>query len=156
MTWKKTEWRWEYKMPKGKKAVHDLFSKKIAGKRKARKIASESAALAKRKALAEGNPDPNIPVVVDNYRTPDSLFGPHRIKKKQVEVVQRQISKAEGKPIVNAKPAEHLIHKPAAVHTLDPAAGAIEPVRKPKGQRRKNVKQETKRSSSQGTPEVGF
>jgi len=144
-------------MPLGKKGIHDLLSPKIVDKRKARRLAGLEAAKARQAALAEGKPDPSIPVAVDNYQVNSPLFGPHKIKKKEVEVVLREISPQEGKPTVNAKPAEHLVHKPGADKIImDPADGAINPMKnkKTKGRRRKkNVKQKTEKTVSRSNPE---
>lgn len=114
-------------MPVGKKKSHDFFSPKIAEKRNRRREAAQEAVLAKKKALAEGRPDPNIPAKVNNFKSAP-LFGPHKIKKKQTKVVQRKVSPMEGKSIVNTKVADkNLIHKPRPKKkSMDPTAGAIE------------------------------
>ena len=143
-------------MPLGKKGVHDLYSPKIANKRVARKVVAQKLSLARQKALKEGKPDPSIPVAIDNNKVNNPLFGPHKIKKKEVEVIPRMVSPEEGKPIVNAKPAEHLIHKPRARQQIDPAAGAIEAIKKPKRGGKKNVKQAPRKDISSGTPEIGL
>ncbi len=83
MIWKSLEQKWGYKMPAGKKLVHDLFSKKIANKRKSKRRAGEIAAAERQRALAKGEPDPSIPPAVDNFRVNNPLFGPHKIKKQE-------------------------------------------------------------------------
>ena len=124
-------------MPKGKKAVHDLYSPKIAQKRRQRRIA------------AANKKEPEVPQSVDNYKVNKPLFGPHKIKAKGVINQQRKIGPNEGKSIVNAKVADKkLIHKPRPRKPkMDPAAGAIDQalVRK-KG--KSNVKQTPKKNFS--------
>ncbi|MHA2063182.1 MAG: hypothetical protein ACXABY_02255 [Candidatus Thorarchaeota archaeon] len=110
-------------MPKDKKAIHDLFSPRIAEKRKRRHEAAKAAVI--------GKAGPPAPEEVDNYKVNKPLYGPHKIKKKaNVPVVQRKLSPNEGKPTVNAKTGKAvkaLVHKPRPVKPqIDPAIGAID------------------------------
>jgi len=140
-------------MPVGKKAVHNLFSSKIADKRKSRREASKEASLLRQEALKEGKSDPSIPAKVDNFKVSTSLFGPHKIKKQEVKVVQRKVSPKEGKQTVNAKPADKLVHKVGAGKVMiDPTAGVIEPLKKTKKNRnKKDGKQSTRENSSRSS-----
>lgn len=126
-------------MPKSKKEVHDMLSPKIAKKR-----------IARRRAGLDKNEENkgNIPPTVNNYIVNKPLFGPHKIKKKPVEIKLRKIGPMEGKAIVNTKVAtkKNFIHKPAVKKIMDPASGSLEglvkkPSKKPsKKKKTKNVK----------------
>jgi len=114
-------------MPKGKKAVHDLLSPKIAEKRKRRR----EIALKKIQDAIAKKEDVDGPEEVDNFKVNKPLFGPHKIKKKKnPPVSQRKIAPNEGKPTVNAKSGKDVrpfIHKPGVVKPeMDPATGAID------------------------------
>ena len=129
-------------MPKSKKDVHDLFSPRIAAKRKRRSEVNKQRArdIKEKKIELEG------PATVDNFTNNLPLFGPHRIKRLEVPVVQRKINPTEGQATVNSKTGQdvkRLVHKPVpAKRTVDPTAGAIEEKsKKSKGGRGKsNVK----------------
>ena len=114
-------------MPKDKKAIHDLFSPRIAEKRKRR----HEVAMERIKAAVTGKVGIPAPEEVDNYKVNKPLYGPHKIKKKaNVPVIQRKLGPNEGKPTVNAKTGKAvkaLIHKPRPVKPqVDPAMGAID------------------------------
>jgi len=130
-------------MPKGKKAIHDLFSKRIAQKRKARR--TEALRRVREK-------DPEEPVVIDNYIVNKPLFGPHKIRGKEAPVIQRKIAPTEGKATVNVKTGKDvnkLIHKPGPRRTeMDPATGAIDKVPDKTNKKRTPRKKRSSRKSS--------
>jgi len=107
---------------KDKKRIHDLLSPRIVDKRMARRKAALLA--------TKNNNGPVPPPSVNNFKTNKPLFGPHKIKKKPVEVKPRVISKEEGKATVNAKTnTKRFIHKSIPkVTEMDPATGAIDKV----------------------------
>jgi hypothetical protein len=112
-------------MPKDKKKIHDLYSPRIAAKRKRRSEVNEKRArdIAEKKAKLEAPAS-------DDFRNNKPLFGPHRIQRLVVPVVQRKISPTEGIATVNAKTGKEvkkLIHKPVPKNPVqDVTAGAIE------------------------------
>lgn len=115
-------------MPRNKKEIHDLFSPRIAEKRKARK----DEALRRAREAALKKEDPPAPAKVDNYKVNKPLFGPHKIRGKVAPVVLRKISPTEGRATVNAKTGKAvkaLIHKPRSRKAqVDPAIGAIDKI----------------------------
>lgn len=131
---------------RNKKAIHDLLSPKIANKRKAKRAAAGN-------KDGDGNPVP--PPSVNNFLNNKPLFGPHKIKKKPVEVKPRKIAKTEGKQTVNAKTnVDRFVHRPTPkISKIDPAAGAIDKVpdkktKSSRGRKKKvNVNKQTKTNS---------
>ena len=113
-------------MPKSKKDIHNLFSPRIAEKRKRRQDVNRQRV----RDVAENKTELEGPATVDNFRNNNPLFGPHRIKRLEAPVIQRKISPTEGKPTVNGKSGDtvkRLVHKPVPKTTeMDPAAGAIQ------------------------------
>jgi len=118
-------------MPKDKKSIHDLFSPRIAEKRKARRLD----ALRRAREAAVKKEDLPGPPTVDNYKVNKPLFGPHKIRRLEAPVVRRKISPTEGQPTVNAKSGKaikKLIHKPRPARPeMDPATGALDKISNP-------------------------
>lgn len=135
-------------MPKSKKAIHELFSPKIAAKRKRRKEVAEARA----REASKPKSSLEAPATIDNYKVNKPFVSLNKVRRLQAKapVVQRKISPTEGKPAVNGKVGDkvkRLIHKPVSKKVHDPSAGAIKAIPKDKAKKSRGRPKRSKPSA---------